>query len=187
MEHIVTRPLKILLSTNGLYYMAGAMIGPIYALFVEEIGGDLLDASYAFSVFAIAAGITAYISGKYTDQIKENELIIAFGYFIISIGYFYYIFVGSVWQLFISQALIGLGGAVYSPAFDALYSLKLKKNNAGMAWGMWEIMYYFTTAAGALIGGFVVTYFGFTPLFIIMGSLALMSALYIFILPRNVL
>lgn len=187
MEHILTRPLKILLATNGMYYVAGAMLGPIYALFVEEIGGDLLDASYAFSIFAIVAGITAYFSGKYTDKIKENELIISLGYLIIGLGYFYYIFVDSVPQLFIAQALIGLGGAIYSPAFDAIYSLKLKKGHAGGAWGIWEVMYYFSTAAGALIGGFVVTYFGFTPLFIIMGLLAVSSAFYIWILPRKVL
>jgi MFS family permease len=187
MEHILTRPLKILLSTNGLYYLAGAMLGPIYAVFVEEIGGDILDASFAFSIFAIVAGITAFLSGRYTDKIKQPELIIALGYFIISIGYFYYIFVGAVWQLFIAQALIGLGGAVYSPAFDAIYSIKLKKKSAGSAWGAWEIMYYITTAAGAIIGGLIVTYFGFTPIFVIMGTLTFISAFYIYLLPRNVL
>ena len=53
--------------------LAGAMLGPIYALFVEEIGGNLLDASFAGGMFALAAGITTFISGKYSDKIKENE------------------------------------------------------------------------------------------------------------------
>ena len=74
------RALRILLVTNGIILFAGAMMGPIYALFVEEIGGDLLDASLTVAIFALAAGITALISGRYADKIKENELIIVLGY-----------------------------------------------------------------------------------------------------------
>jgi len=39
------KKLKILLVTNGLILLSGAMIGPIYAIYVKKIGGDLLDAS----------------------------------------------------------------------------------------------------------------------------------------------
>ena len=187
MHHLFTRPTKILLSTIGLYYVAGAMLGPIYAIFVEEIGGDILDASYTFSVFAVAAGITAYISGKYTDKIKESELIISLGYFVVAIGFFSYIFVSEVWHIFIPQILIGLGGAILSPAFETMYASHLKRKVAGQGWGAWEVTFYFTNAIGAIIGGLTVTYFGFTPLFVIMGLLALSSSLYIFFLPRKVL
>ena len=37
----------MLLFTNSLIIVAGAMLGPIYALLVEDIGGGLLDASLA--------------------------------------------------------------------------------------------------------------------------------------------
>ena len=187
MQHVLTRPLKILLATNGLYYLSGSMLGPIYALFVEDVGGSLLDASYAFAVFAIAAGITAFISGKYTDKVKDPELIIVAGYLAVALGYFSYMLVGSIWHLFGAQILIGLGGALYSPAFDALYSEKTEKGKTGREWGAWEVMYYAVTAAGALIGGFVATYFGFDVLFAIMGTLTFASALYIYFLPRKAL
>ena len=59
------KAIRILLTTNSFILIASAMLAPIYALFVEEIGSDLLDASYAFAVFAFVAGITTLISGKY--------------------------------------------------------------------------------------------------------------------------
>ena len=76
----LNRAARILLGTNAMILLAGAMLGPIYALFVEDIGGDLLDASIAWAVFALAAGFTTLITGKYADKIKESELILVLGY-----------------------------------------------------------------------------------------------------------
>lgn len=181
------RALRILLSTNALILMAGAMLGPIYAIFVEKIGGDLLDASIAGAIFAFAAGCTTFISGKISDKIKENELIIVFGYSIMALGFFLYFWVDSIIFLFIVQVVIGLGEAIYSPAFDAVYSKHLDGQKSGSQWGAWESMNYFTTAIGAIIGGGLVTLFGFKAIFLIMAILSLSSALYIFQLKRSVL
>lgn len=58
----MNRATHILLATNGAVLISAAMIGPIYALIVERVGGDLLDASIAGGVFALAAGITTFLS-----------------------------------------------------------------------------------------------------------------------------
>ena len=181
------KAIKILLVTNGLTLVAGAMLGPIYALFVEEIGGDLLDASYAFGVFAFVAGVVTLISGRFTDKIEENELILVAGYAIMGIGFFGYIFVNSIFLLLIVQAIIGLGEAIYGPAFDVIYSKHLDKKKAGREWGAWEAINYFTTAFGAVAGGILVTLFGFNIIFVAMGLLCFASAIYILFLPRIVL
>lgn len=185
--HIFNKALKVLLSTNALIFIAGAMLAPIYALFVDEIGGDLLDASMTGGIFALAAGITTLAAGKYADKVKESELIVVLGYLIIAIAYVLFIFVDSIFMLFLVQIFMGIGSAIYAPAFDALYSKHLDKRRAGTQWGAWESMAYFTTAAGAGIGGLIVNRFGFDTLFIIMALLAFISAMYIYFLPRKVL
>ncbi|PIQ76597.1 hypothetical protein COU78_02725 [Candidatus Peregrinibacteria bacterium CG10_big_fil_rev_8_21_14_0_10_49_24] len=172
------KPLRILLVTNAMILMAGGLLGPIYALFVEEIGGDLLDAGIAGFVFAIAAGITVVISGKKSDASKHPEYIVALGYCIMGAGYLLYLFVHSMTSLLLVQVLIGFGEALYLPAFDALYSIHLDKNNEGGEWGEWESMNYFATAAAALIGGFVAEKHGFILLFLMMSLLCLLSGLY---------
>ena len=184
---IFNKALRILLSTNAMILLAAAMLGPIYALFVEKIGGDLMDASIAGALFACAAGITTFVSGKYSDKIKENELVVVLGYAIMGFGFLSYTYVDSIWALFLVQIIIGLGEAVYSPAFDSVYSKHLNKQKAGSQWGAWESMNYFTTAIGAIIGGLLVTQFGFNIMFIIMSLLCFSSAIYIYRLPRKVL
>ena len=181
------KALRILLITNALVLVAGAMLGPIYALFVERIGGNLFDASIAGGIFAFAAGITTYLSGKYADKIKRDERIVAFGYMVMATGFFLYLFVDSIAFLFIVQAIIGFGEAIYSPAFDALYSMHITKQKAGREWGAWESMNYFTLGVGAVVGGFIVSNFGFNSIFIFMGLLCLVSSTYIFRLPKRVL
>lgn len=181
------KALRILLSTNAMILMAGAMLGPIYALFVENVGGDLMDASIAGGIFALVAGLTTLVSGKYSDKIKENELVIVFGYLIMGIGFSMYFWVNSIIFLFIVQAIIGLGEAIYAPAFDAVYSKHIDGNKSGTQWGAWESMNYFTTATGAIVGGGLVTLFGFQTLFVIMAMLCFCSALYIYQLKRNAL
>jgi len=182
-----SKAIRILLSTNALIRIAGFMLGPIYALFVGKIGGDLLDASLTMGVFALAAGITSLIMGKLSDKVKENELIVVFGYGLMGVGYFLYLFVDSILFLFAVQVIIGFAEAAYAPAFDSLYSKHLSRGHAGREWGAWEAMNYFTWAGGAVLGGFIVSLFGFSALFITMALSCFVGASYIYYLPRKVL
>ena len=184
---ILNKPLRVLLVTNGLILFAGAMLAPIYALYVERIGGDLFQASVLGAVYAFAAGITTIISGRYSDKIKENEMVVIYGYLTMSFGFLLYMLADSIVWLFVIQCVLGLGEAIYSPAFDSLYSKHLDKGKAGFEWGAWESMIYFVLAVAAVTGGVVVTKIGFEVMFIAMASLSLASALYLYSRPRKLL
>jgi predicted MFS family arabinose efflux permease len=184
---LFNRALRILIITNTLILVAGAMFGPIYALFVERIGGDLLDASLTGGIFALVAGITTLFSGRYSDKLKEPKKIIAFGYSLMALGFFLYLFVNSIYFLFSLQVLIGFGEAIYSPAFDSVYSKHLTNKKEGKEWSAWESLNYFSAFGGAVIGGLIATYLGFNVLFIIMSLLSFVSALYILFLPKKIL
>ena len=116
----INHPLKILLFTNGLILFSGAMLGPIYALFVDEIGGDLLDASLAGATFSLTAAIVVFIFGKLSDSVRENELLVVLGYALMGTGFCLYTVVDSMGTLLFVQVIIGIGEAMYSPSFDAL-------------------------------------------------------------------
>jgi MFS family permease len=186
-KFLFNRALRILLITNGLILFSGAMLGPIYAIFVKEIGGDLLDASLTGSFFALAAGITTLVAGKFADKKKRDELIVATGYSIMGFGFLLYLFVNSIWFLFAVQILIGFAEAFYSPAFDSLYSKHITKRKAGREWGAWEAVNYFSLGFGAIIGGIIANFLGFNIIFILMSSLCFISSAYIFHLHKKIL
>jgi MFS family permease len=186
-KFLFNKALRILLITNGMVLISGAMLIPIYALFVEEIGGSLMDASLTGGIFALVAGITTLFAGRFADRIKRDELIVAYGYAISGIGFMLYNFVDSIWFLFAVQALVGFAEAFYSPAFDKLYTKHVTMKKAGREWGVWESLNYFSIAIGAIVGGLIVTAFSFKLLFMIMAVLCCLSAIYIWRLPKRVL
>lgn len=56
--------IMFLLLADGLFIFAGGLVGPIWAIFVQEVGGDILEASMSYGLFTLtAAGIT-YFLGK---------------------------------------------------------------------------------------------------------------------------
>jgi MFS family permease len=183
----VNLALRILLMTDGLVVFSAAMLGPIYALFVRDIGGDILDTGLAAGVFTATAGIVVFLSGRFSDKVKEAEIVVAAGYAIMATGFLGYIAVHSVAQLLIVQAIIGFGQALCSPSFDALYSKHVDPGKSGTQWGAWESMNYFAAAFGALAGSTVASIFGFSALFVAMACFAYTSAIYIYFLPRKVL
>lgn len=187
-NYLFNRALRVLLVTNALILLAAAMLVPISALFVEKIGGSLMDASIAGGLFALSAGIVTLLSGRLSDRVRHSEQILISGYVLMGSGFFLLQFVESITTLFAIQVLIGMGEAIYSPAFDKLYSKHLDIKKSGTEWGAWESMYYFMTAIGALIGGLLVTSFGFSALFLTMALLSFASGTYLYFLrPQRVL
>lgn len=179
--------IRILLCANWIILIASAMLGPIYAIFVQKVGGDLLTMSAASALYYLVGGIVTLFSGKYSDTLKERKSIVIVGYCIMGIGFFYYLWVNSIVSLFLVQVITGLGEAIYSPAFDALYSKHLDQLNAGQQWGAYESSWYFTVAFGSLCGGCLVTLFGFSTMFVVMGLLCFASAIFLSVWPRGTL
>lgn len=181
------RALRVLLVTNAMILISAAMLGPIYALFVEKIGGSLLDASLTSAIFAFAAGLTTLSAGRYIDKIKRPHFIVIFGYLVMGLSFILYMFVNTIWALFSVQILIGFAEAISYPAFDAVYSKHLTRGKIGTEWGAWESVNFFSAAIGATIGGFIATIFGFNGLFTIMAGLCFLSAIYMLYFTKNCL
>lgn len=169
--------LKLLLVIDSFITLSLAMLGPIYALFVAEIGGDLLDASMAYFFFMLSSGLMIFVISKFEDTIKKKEYFITIGYLLTSIGAYAYIFVYNQFTLILVQILLGIAEAIQLPAYDSVYSHYIDKNKEASQWGNWEALTYITTAFGALIGGYLATIYGFSILFVFMGTLCFVGTL----------
>lgn len=172
------RKLKILLFASSLSMLAAGFLGPIYAIFVEEIGGDILTAGTSYAVFSIAAGLLIFFVSRWEDHVKHQEKLVVLGYALGVLGFLGYLLIRNPFDLFVVQVVFGIGAAVGTPAYDGLYSKHLDKGKFASEWGAWESMAYIITGISAAIGGFVVSLYSFK---VLLTAMLLISLLGLFV------
>jgi DHA1 family multidrug resistance protein-like MFS transporter len=177
--------LKILLASSFLFNLAAGLFGPIYAVFVEGIGGDLLTAGSAYAVFSIASGVLIFAIGKWEDRSKHKGKLVVASRVLCCFGFLGYIFVANAIQLFLVQLIFGIAAAIGNPAFDSMYSLNVSKSRSASEWGLWESQYAVTIGVAALLGGLTAQFLGFRTLFILMFGISMLSLLVSLLLLRK--
>lgn len=184
---MINKSLKTLLLLNVFFIFGATLLGPLYAVFVKEIGGDILTIGWSFAAYMFALGLCSYFTGYLGDKIKEKEYLLAIGYLLRAIGFFGYIFIQFPVHLLFVQLILGLGEAFGNPSFKAIFSLHLDKKKYCTEWGIWDALYSTTVGISAIIGAIVINIWGFTPLFLIMGSVAFLCFIIMMFLPRKLL
>lgn len=169
------KQLKLYLTMFSFFVLGETMLGPIYAIFVKDIGGNILDAGIAWSIFMLISGMGVYLMAKIQDRIKKYTKFIIGGYLLISLGFLGYYFVSNVIQLFLVQILMGIGTIIVVPARDSFYTEYLEKKNLASQWAAWESLWFITAGIAALLGAFIANEFGFRFLFLTMFILSLIG------------
>lgn len=168
--------LKYLFLTNALFTFGGSLLGPLYAVLVQHIKGDVLSISISWAVFLLSTTFCGLIVSRIGDRVKKKRSLLVAGYFIRSVVWFLYIFVTNMEELFILQVFLGIGESLGSPTFNTLFAEHLDKNKHLREYADWTVIGTIITALGTVAGGFIVEKYGFTILFAIMGTLAFLSA-----------
>jgi predicted MFS family arabinose efflux permease len=184
---ILNKQVSILLLISGLATIAFAMFSPIYALFVKDIGGGITDASTAWAVFWLVAGILTLPAGRLINRMKEKELGIAWAQLFACIAYCLLYFTDTLTMLHISMVVIGISNAFFWPAFHSVFDKHADGKHMTMRWSLYDSLTYMIPAVGSFVGGIIVKFYGFDLLFLIMAGVSFLCGLMIVLLPRRVL
>lgn len=168
---------KILLIGSGLWYFGAGMLGPLLVVFAENVGGDILEITWAWAIYLLVMGILTIIFGKYSDK-WNKEKVMLLGYGLNAVFTFGYLFVTNPISLFFVQAGMGLAAALATPTWDALYAKYEDSKKSGSAWGLADGMPQIVTAVSIIIGGLIVTKSSFTTLFIVIGIIQVIATIY---------
>jgi MFS family permease len=170
------KAIKILIGASIFFNFSAGLFGPIYAIFVERIGGDILTASTAWAAYSIVIGFLIMVFGKMEDRLNRRKMVIL-GYFMSAMGTSGYLFVSSPIHLYVVQIFLGIATAVLNPAWNAIFSTSLDKHRESSEWAYWEGAIRIDAGIAAVIGGAIATFFGFRTLFILMAATSFGGAL----------
>jgi len=183
----ITYPISALLLISGLFMFAFGMFSPIYAIFVQKIGGSITVASNAYALYWLVAGVLTFVMGKLENKLKETELAIMWSQFIMGLAYLMYYFSSNIIMLYLTQIIMGIGAAIFWPAFHAVYTKHVNGKKSAWQWSLYDGLAYILPALAAVLGGRLVVCYGFNIIFLIMAALSFVCALFILFLPRKVL
>src|ERR1700739_1359549 len=110
---------RILVSSYAISTFAEGILMPIYAVFVQKIGGDILEASGAIAIFLIFTGLATVAIHRIRWTQRHRRALMVWGWLLWVVGICSYFTVSSTATLFMTQVLVALGNAIADPAFDA--------------------------------------------------------------------
>ena len=169
---------RILLHGANLWYFGEGMFGPLFAVFTERIGGNVFDIAWAWATYLMVTGVLMVIIGKTTTTALRQKRLLVTGYILNAVLTFCYLLISTPTHLFLIQIGLGVAGALATPTWDSLYSHYQSKRMRSYIWGLAEGEAFMLTGIAILIGGYIVGTFSFTTLFIVMGTVQSIAALW---------
>ena len=168
---------KSLLLGSFLWYLGAGLFGPLYAVFAERIGGDILELTGAYALYLVTTGLLSIIIGRVIDGHRLKKHLMLAGYALNALGTFGYLVISTPSDLFLVQAVLGVAAALATPTWDALFSMHLDRNRVGFEWGVSAGMPNVVTGIALLVGGLIVAAYGFPTLFVVMGIIQVIATL----------
>jgi len=143
------------------------------ALFSELYG--LGNTGLYFTLFAVGTGSTRIISGKIADKKGEKPMVIV-GNILIFISLMLLV-VANTYCYYLSGLFFGIGSGVLLPAMQAMSMRIVPPERRGSATSTYLCSFDIASGAGGFFAGWVVTVWGYRPMFASLGIFIVISLL----------
>ncbi len=172
---MMNKKLKLLIFSDILILSSFGLIAPIFAIFILGLeGGSIIAAGLATTIFwVVRSSVQLPLSRYLIDKHRFKTKLLLVGTFLIVTVPFIYIVDRNVYVIFFAQAVYGLGAALAYPSWFSLFTTYLDKRQKGFQYSVWNTGVGLGVATAAFFGATIAETFGFVPLFIFVGLMAL--------------
>lgn len=171
--------LKLLLYAYSTSTFSVGALAPVYAFFIQELGGGILETAWSMALFSIVTGLITIVVYKIPASHTYRRELLSLGWFLWLISTLMYCCMNSLSILYLSQLLGALGSALSGATFDAEYS-EMAGDNVLDAWAMYEGVTSITTGIASILAGIIAHYFGLGVLMICMSGIGMVSFVMVF-------
>lgn len=166
------------------------LLAPIFAVFITDYipGANIQVAGIAMTIFLITKSLVQIPLATVIDKIKgekDDFWIVFVGSIIMSLIPLLYIFIETITQLYLVQAIYGLVTAATFPAYMAIFHRHLDRGKEGTELGVYYTLTDIGSAATGAIGGSLAYYLGFKWVFILVAVFNLLGSLALIFIKRD--
>lgn len=165
------RTIKFLILSDVVFISAKGLLGPVFALFVENyiVGANVAVVGIAATVYLLSKSLLQIPFAHLMDKIKgecDDFLMMFFGTLLSAVAPLAYLFIHTPFQLYLAEFFLGLGAAMAFPSFMAIFTRHISKEREGVEWGIYFTLVDLGSALAAVVGGILALAFGFPALII---------------------
>jgi len=129
--------------------------------------------------------VAKYLDKK--DGEKDDFYVLVVALVLASLASFSFALTKSLWQLFLTQFLYAIAMGLYIPSWTAIFSRHLDRRKISFNWSLDSTIVGLTSFFAAIFSGVLANWLGFSSVFFAVGSLSLLSALFVFFTPNLII
>lgn len=177
----INKVVKTLIQTDLVFISAFGLTAPIFAVFITEQirGGNVKIVGLAAGIYWILKSILQIPAGKFLDKLKgerDDLYFLIAGYLLTAMVPFGYIFSHLPWHIYILEAIHSIGMALAIPAWAAMFTRHIDHGKEAFEWSLESTGLSFGAGVTGIVGGILVSKFGFNFVFILVGVFAIIGA-----------
>ncbi len=182
---------KYLILSDLAFWTGWGLVNPIFAIFVVSKiqGGNAFVVGLAAAIFWIVRSSFRVPIGILLDTRpteKDDYFVLVAGLFLASLIPFGYIFATNPLHVYLLQAVYGFGLAMSLSGWAAIFTRHIDKGKESTQWGLDATSIGFGIGIAGAVGGWAVTRFGFTVVFVVVGALGLLGVIMLFALRNEI-
>lgn len=177
----VTRAFAVLSISLFASMLGLGIVSPLMSTFAEDLGATGIWLGAIFSGYFLARALIMPFIGRLSDQWGKRKIFLALGLAILGFTSIGYILSRDVIQLILARFLQGLGSGIVLPISLAYIGDITPDGKEGSYIGYINIARMAGWGSGPLVGGVLMELYGFEMPFLVMGILAFLALIILFI------
>ncbi|MFA6943624.1 MAG: MFS transporter [Patescibacteria group bacterium] len=174
--------IQFLIASDIIIVGAGGLLGPIFALFIEDfiVGGNAAVAGIAAAIYLLTKSLGQIPVAMFIDKIRgeKDDFYVMLTFSIITaLLPLAYLMITTPLHLYIVQFFYGLATAMTFPSYMAIFTRHIDTHKEGTEWGVYFTLTDLSSAAFSAIGGYIAITIGFPALIMMTTALSLMGTL----------
>ena len=177
LDNQLRRNLLVLFAAGLLFWASLTSLLPTLPLYIENIGATKQQIGVVMGSFAIGLLASRPLLGQLADK-RGRKIVLIIGLASAAIAPIGYNFVQDIPVLIAIRAFHGISIAAFGTAFLALIADIAPVENRGELIGYMSLVNPVGLAIGPALGGYLMEFAGYTPLFILCTTLACLGLLF---------